>query len=131
MFLLVINISRMIANIAWAVLIIIVFIILYQLLLKRLKRTRPSEENYLILHPIEENPASGKIQVFFEQKQPKMVNISIYSPDGTVKKTIEEKEFGSGGNVISIDTTEFENGEYFLETKTEFQKTSKRFEIKN
>lgn len=131
MFLLVINLSRMIANIAWVSIVIIVFIILYKLLLKRLKRGRPSEENFLTLHPIEQNPASGTIQVFFEQKLPKKVKISIYNVDGSIDKTIEEKEFSAGGNVISLDTTEFENGNYYLETKTEFQKTSKLFEIKN
>ena len=131
MLLLVINLSRMIANIAWATLIIIVLIILYRLLLKRLKRSRPSQENYIVLHPIEHNPASGTIQIFFEQKLPKKAKVSIYNTEETVSEIIEEKEFGAGGNVISIDTTKFQNGSYFLEVKTEFQKSSKLFEIKN
>ncbi len=131
MFLLVINLSRVIANIAWAILIIIILIVLYRLLLKRLKRTRPSQENFLTLHAIEQNPASGTIQIFFEQELPKNVKISIYDVNETNTDVLEEKQFESGGNVFSIDTTKYENGEYFLELKTEFQKSSKLFEIKN
>lgn len=131
MFLLVINLSRMIANIAWAILIIIILIVLYQLLLRRLKRDRPSQENYLTLHAIEQNPASGTIQIFFEQELPKQVRISIYDTQETINDVIDEKEYDAGGNVISIDTTKYPNGEYYLELKTDFQKSSKLFEIKN
>jgi hypothetical protein len=131
MYLLAINLSRLIANTAWIALIIIVFIILYRLLLRKLKSNRPSEENYLILHPIEKENASGKIQVFFEQTKPKKVSISIYSEDESVRKTLIEKDFPAGGNVINIDTTNFPNGTYFLEAKTAFQKTSKVIQILN
>ena len=131
MYLLAINLSRLIANTAWITLIIIVCIILYRLLLRKLKSGRPSEENYLVLHPIEKETATGKIQVFFEQPKAKSVSISIYSEDESIQKTLIEKEFPAGGNVINIDTTKFPNGTYFLEAKTDYQKTSKVIQITN
>lgn len=131
MFLLVINLSRMIANIAWATLIIIILIVLYRLLLRRLKRSRPSQENFLKLHSIEQNPASGTIQIFFDQELPKLVKISIYDTEEKVSDILAQKEFKAGGNIFSIDTTKYPNGNYYLELKTEFQKSSKLFEIKN
>tara|TARA_B100000508_G_scaffold118450_1_gene98647 strand:+ start:162735 stop:163100 length:366 start_codon:yes stop_codon:yes gene_type:complete len=121
----------MIANVAWMFLIILVFIILYRLLLKRLKRKRPTTENYLTLHPVEPNPANGELQFFFEQNTPKNVRISIYDINGNNEVEIANAEFKKGGNIFTVDTTKFENGEYFIELKTDFQKTSKRFEIKN
>lgn len=132
MMLLVINLSRLIANIAWGILIIIVFIILYRLLLRRLKRKRPITENYFTLHPIEDDPAQGKIQLFFELNSEMPLKLSIYPiNDEESKKELIHKTFNSGSHIEILDTTKFPNGHYFIEAQTDYQKTSKRFEIKN
>ena len=117
--------------IAWTTFSIIIFIILYRLLLKKFKEGRLNRENYFILHPIENEPAKGTIQIFIEMHFPKEIEITIFSIDKGIHKVIEKKEYQKGGNIIQVDTTQFENGMYFYQAKSELQKTRKKFEILN
>ncbi|MEX1190627.1 MAG: hypothetical protein WEA99_01555 [Brumimicrobium sp.] len=126
-----INLSRTIANFAWGSLILLVVIILYRLLLKRLKRGRPSEENFLVLHPLDKNPASGTVQIYLELKNEMNVLLTLYSTDNEINITIAEGALPKGGNIISFDSSTVPNGEYFYEAKTDFQKTSKKITVKN
>lgn len=131
MFLLVINISRLIANIAWFTLAVIVFVILYRLLLKRLRKKRPSTEHFIVLHPVEPDPVKGEIQLFFESKVQLPISFTIYPIDESSRTRIAEAEYKKGGHVVMLDSTRFKNGLYFLEVTTPHQKISRRFEIKN
>lgn len=118
-------------TIAWVALALLIFIIIYRLVLKRLKKDRIQKEHYLVLHSVDKNPASGIISIFIEMQTPLEVEISLLSADQEIKKVIEHKEYKKGGNIIQFDTREFENGIYFYQAKSHNQKTKKQLEIKN
>lgn len=131
MMLLVIDIQQSIANVAWITFFILIFLIGYRIVVRRMKRGQIEKELYLILHPIEKDPAVGVVPIFMEMNTPMDVEISIFSTDDTIHKVIEEKTYKKGGNIIQLDTREFENGFYFYQAKSDNQKTRKRIEIRN
>lgn len=126
-----INLSRMIANFAWGTLIFIVLIILYRLLIRRMKKGRISTEGFLVLHSLEEDPASGEVKFYMELSNDMIVKLTVYDEANTMQRVIKDELLTKGGNIISFDTTQLENGIYYYEAKTDVQKTSKKFEIKN
>lgn len=131
MMLLVIDIQQSIANVAWITFFILIFLIGYRIVVRRMKRGQIEKELYLILHPIEKDPAVGVVPIFMEMNTPMDVEISIFSTDDTIHKVIEEKTYKKGGNIIQLDTRQFENGFYFYQAKSDNQKTRKRIEIRN
>src|SRR5690554_4134746 len=119
MMLLVIDIKQSIANIAWIALFIIIFLIIYRKVMIRLKRGRIEKELYLVLHPIEKDPAHGIVPVFMEMNTPMNIEFSVFSTDGKTQEIIEKKEFKKGGNIVQLDTTKFENGFYFYQAESD------------
>ena len=131
MMLLAIDIQQSLANIGWITLFILIFLIGYRTIVRRMKRGQIEKELYLILHPIEKDPAVGIVPIFMEMNTPMDVEISIFSMDNTVQQVIEHKTYKKGGNIIQLDTRNFDNGFYFYQAKSENQKTKKRIEIRN
>lgn len=131
MMLLVIDIKQSLANIAWITLFILIFLIIYRIVMRRLKRGQIEKELYLILHPVEKDPAVGIVPIFMEMNTPMDVEVTISSLDNTVQEVIEHKTYNKGGNIIQLDTRKFNNGFYFYQAKSENQKTKKRIEIRN
>lgn len=128
---LVIDMQQSIANVAWITLFVLLFLVGYRIIVRRMKRGQIEKELYLILHPIEKDPATGIVPIFMEMNTPMNVEISIFSTDDTIHKVLEEKKYKKGGNIIQLDTRNFENGFYFYQAKSENQKTRKRIEIRN
>jgi len=128
---LVIDLARVIINIGWISLIVVVFILLYSLLLKRLKRGEISQDSYIVLYPLDAELAVGTVQFFFENKEAKEVAFKVYSANGDYEELISNKSYKAGGHILKFDTTKVPNGKYYYELKTENQKTSKLMEIKN
>lgn len=126
-----INLSRMIANFAWGSLILVILIILYRLLIRHMKKGRITTEGYLTLHSLEHDPASGEVKFYLELSNDMPVKLRIYNEVNTMEKIIKDEILTKGGNIIPFDTTQLENGTYFYEARTDVQKTSKKFEIKN
>ena len=118
--LLVIDIQGNIAIFLWATLVMLVIFIAYKMLVKRMKQGQ-----------LEKDPAMGIVPIYFEMHTPMNVEISIFSTDNQVNKVIENKTFKRGGNIIQLDTREFQNGFYFYQAKSDNQKTRKRLEIRN
>jgi len=131
MFLIAQDIQKVVLFVGWLSLGLIVFFILYRRLLKHLQRKRYAKEQFFILHPIEKNPASGVIQIYFETHSPLEIEISIFSQDQSFHQVLEKKTYKKGGNIIEIDTTKFKNGRYFYQGKSHNQKTKKLVEIIN
>ncbi|WP_107038848.1 T9SS type A sorting domain-containing protein [Brumimicrobium mesophilum] len=129
--LLAIDIQQSIANIAWITLFILLFLIGYRIVVRRMKRGQIEKKLYLTLHPIEKEPASGVVPIFMEMNNPLEVEISIFSVDHSINEIIENKTYKKGGNIIQLDTRKFENGFYFYQAKSNNQKTKKRIEIRN
>lgn len=129
--LLVINIQENLATVGWLSLGLLVILVAYRLLVKRMKQGQIEKELYLILHPIEKDPAVGIVSIFIEMYTPMEVEVSLFSTDNQFNTIIENKTFKKGGNIIQLDTREFENGFYFYQAKSNNQKTRKRLEIRN
>lgn len=126
-----INLSRMIANFAWGSLILIVLIILYRLLIRRMKKGRMSPEGFLVLHSLEHEPASGEVKFYLELSNDMQVKLRIYDNANTIQRIVKDEMLTKGGNIIPFDTKQLENGTYYYEAQTDVQKTSKKFEIRN
>lgn len=128
---LVIDLARLIVNVGWGALIVLLFILLYALLLKRLKRGQIPQEEYIELYPLETEFAVGTVQFFFKTKVEKHVLFRIYSFDEQLEEVLSDQLYKPGGHILQLDTTKLPNGKYFFELKTDNQKTSKLMEVRN
>ena len=128
---LVLDIARIITNIGWVSLFLLVFFIGYRLLLKRMKAGRANPADFVTLHPLEKIPARGKIQFYFSLGAPKEVTILIYASVGEYREELVSKNFSKGSHLISFDTQKVVDGIYYYELKTNNQKISRVMEIKN
>lgn len=129
--LLAVEVQKIVSVLGWLSLTIIVFFIIYRRVLKRLQQEDLQKEMYLVLHPIEKEPAYGLISIFVETHKPMDVEVIVYSTTGDFSRTLENKTFKKGGNIIQLDTTELANGFYFYQAKTGNQKTKKLMEVRN
>lgn len=125
------NLQGALLTLAWLAFALLIFVIIYRLVIKRLKKDQLQKELYLVLHPIDKNPASGIVSIFIEMHTPLDVEISLLSVDQEINKVIEHKTYKKGGNVIQFDSREFKNGIYFYQAKSHNQKTKKQLEIRN
>lgn len=128
---LVIDIARVFVNIGWASLVIVVFIVLYKLLIKRLSKNSIPQQSFIELTPLKDDKIKGKVQFFFKTKELKPVKFRIYSKTGDFEKVLADKEYSKGGHIINFDTNSLADGFYFYELKTDNQKITKLMEVKN
>lgn len=128
---LVIDIMRIVANVGWVVLLLIVFFIGYRLLLAYLKRGTIDQQDFVELASTPDDKVQGEIQFFIKAHQPKEVRFRIYGKTTDVEKILLDEKLSAGGHVINFDTRGVENGFYFYEIKTDNQKTAKLLEVCN
>jgi hypothetical protein len=130
-FFLVIDLPKLIVNVAWGTLIVIVAIILYRLLLRKLKKGVMDNSGYIVLHRSEKEPAFGAIQLYFTAEEPGNAVFRLYEKNGDKEWMLFEGDFKQGNTIVNFDTTSVPNGWYYYEVKTANQKTYKLLEIKN
>jgi hypothetical protein len=130
-FLLVIDLPKVILNVAWGTLLVIIAIILYRLLLRRMKRDVMDNSGFVVLHRSEKEPAWGAIQLYFTSEKPGKGIFRLYAKGGQAEWVLFDGEFKPGNTIVNFDTTKVPNGWYYYEVKTENQKTYKLLEIKN
>ena len=128
---LVIDIARVIVNIGWGSLVVVILILLYSLLLRRMKRGQITLDEYVELYPLDKEFATETVQFFFKNKAAKDILFTVYAKDESFHEVIANKNFKPGGHILKFDTTKVPNGKYYFEVKTENQKTSKLMEVKN
>jgi hypothetical protein len=111
-------------------LFIIVGIILYRLLLKKLSKGKIDMDSFCTLYSLEKNPVSGEVEFYFVSPDMIKVEFSIWREN---EKVVELKNdyFKKGGHIIRFDSLTVPNGEYFFGIVTSKQRTIKRFEILN
>ncbi len=109
---------------------ILVLIILYRLLLKRLSKGKVNLESYCTLYSLEKNPASGEIEFYFVTPELMKVEFSIWKENEKIIE-LRSEHFKKGGHIIRYDSTQIADGEYFFGIITSNQRTIKRFNIKN
>lgn len=128
---LVLDVARIIVNVGWASLVIIILILLYNYYLKRIKKTQVDKDAFVDLYPIEKNPAVGEVQFYFVVGSKQHVTLKLYSQLGNTERLLCDAEKPKGGHVIVLDTTELPDGWYFYELITSKQKSTKMMEVKN
>lgn len=111
-------------------LFIVIGIILYRLLLRRLSKGKVDMDSFCTLYSLEKNPVSGEVEFYFVSPDMIKVEFSIWKEND---KVIELKNdyFKKGGHIVRFDSTTLANGEYFFGLVTSKQRTIKRFRIQN
>jgi hypothetical protein len=110
---------------------ILIFIIAYRKLLAYLSRGEIPNEKYCVLNSLEKNPASGEIEFYFTSEEEKFVHLEILNPDFSLNQEIVAKTFKPGGNIIRFDSTKLNNGNYYIQLRTDNQKTMKKMDVLN
>lgn len=110
---------------------VLVLIIAYRKLLAYLGKGNPVKEDYCVLYSLETPVASKEIEIYFTTEQPKTVAIELLTEDLSFHSLIKEGDFGIGGHIVRLDTTQLANGVYFFCLKTDNQKTMKKMLVEN
>lgn len=126
-----INISQSALTGLWITLGIVLLFIGYRLLLRRLKRGIPDYSSFVILHPLEMNPASGELEFYFTMEKGQEIQFTVKSEDNSFDQTLLNKSLTSGSHIVRFDSTQVPNGRYTYEIKTDQQQTMKFFDIIN
>jgi hypothetical protein len=111
-------------------LLIVLGIVLYRLLLRRLSKGKVDMESFCTLYSLEKNPVSGTVEFYFVAPDMIKVEFSIWRDNEKILE-LSNDYFKKGGHIIRFDTKEISNGEYFFGIVTSSQRTIKRFRIEN
>ena len=125
------DIARIVTNIGWASLVIVVLIILYRLLIRKMKKGVVDQKSYAELSSTDDKKKSGEFQFFIKLSEPKQVFFSVYGKSSDFKKVIVDEELAKGGHILKFDSTKVPNGFYYYELITDNQKTTKLIEVNN
>jgi hypothetical protein len=128
---LVIDLARIVVNVGWISLFLVLFIIGYRLLLRNMKKGLVDQEPFVELSALESDKASGDIQFFLKLQTPKHVHFSVYGKSSDFKLVLKDQELDKGGHVVNLKSTDLENGWYYYEVKTDNQKITKLMEVEN
>ncbi|MBM3186827.1 MAG: hypothetical protein FJZ67_11065 [Bacteroidetes bacterium] len=111
-------------------LFIVIGIILYRLLLRRLSKGKVDMESFCTLYSLEKNPVSGEVEFYFVSPDMIKVEFSIWKENDKVVE-LKNDYFKKGGHIVRFDSTTLPDGEYFFGLVTSKQRTIKRFKIQN
>lgn len=126
-----INTSQSALTGLWITLGVILLFIAYKLLLRRFKRDIPDYSSFIVLNPLEMNPASGELEFYFTTEQPQIVTFIVKSEKEDFSKVLLDKKVDAGAHIIRFDSTQVANGRYAYEVKTNQQQTMKFFDLIN
>ncbi len=111
-------------------LFIVIGIILYRLLLRRLSKGKVDMDTFCTLYSLEKNPVSGEVEFYFVSPDMIKVEFSIWKENDKIVE-LKNDYFKKGGHIVRFDSTTLPNGEYFFGLVTSKQRTIKRFKIQN
>ncbi len=111
-------------------LFIIVAIILYRLLLRKLSKGKIDMDSFCTLYSLEKNPVSGEVEFYFVSPDMIKVEFSIWKENEKVFE-LKNDYFKKGGHIVRFESTSIPDGEYFFGIVTSNQRTVKRFKIQN
>ncbi|MEY3085462.1 MAG: hypothetical protein RL037_1642 [Bacteroidota bacterium] len=109
---------------------ILLIIIIYRLVLRRLSKGQVVHSDFCTLYSLETNPVSGVVEFYFSTPIAQYVEFAIWNSTDN-GKTLKNEMMAEGGHIIRFDTSEEPNGMYTFGIITKEQKTVKKFEIKN
>ena len=111
-------------------LFIILAIILYRLLLRKLSKGKVDMDSFCTLYSLEKNPVSGEVAFYFVAPDMIKVEFSIWKENEKVFE-LKNDYFKKGGHIVRFESTSIPDGEYFFGIVTSNQRTVKRFKIQN
>lgn len=117
-------------SILYITLFILLIIIAYRFLIRRLSNDRIRLEEFCTLYSTETYEVKGEVEFYFQCPEAIDVHFCIWSNDKIVVE-LANKEFDSGGHILRYDTRQLENGGYTFGLVTKKQKTIKKFGVKN
>ena len=117
-------------SILYITLLILLIIIAYRFLIRRLSNDRVRLEEFCTLYSTETYEVNGEVEFYFQCPEAIDVHFCIWSNDKIVVE-LANKEFDSGGHILRYDTRQLENGGYTFGLVTKKQKTIKKFGVKN
>ena len=109
---------------------IVIAIILYRLLLRRLSKGKVDMDSFCTLYSLEKNPVSGEVEFYFVSPDMIKVEFSIWKDNEKVME-LRNDYFIKGGHIVRFESTSLSDGEYFFGLVTSKQRTVKRFKIQN
>jgi hypothetical protein len=111
-------------------LLIVLAIILYRLLLRKLSKGKVDLDSFCTLYSLEKNPVSGEVEFYFVSPDMIKIEFSIWQDKEKVLE-LRNDYFKKGGHIIRFDSRTLSDGEYFFGLATSKQRTIKRFSIQN
>ena len=125
------SVVRIVLGVLYASIAIIIAIILYKRLLRRMTKDNPDQELYCELSGLEKDPASGELEFYFTSNDSKFVTFEILNEDYSTIDTVAAAEYNPGQHIVRYDSTKLKNGSYFYQLKTSNQQTIKKMTILN
>ncbi len=110
---------------------LLVVIVLYRLLLKRLSRGAIDQKNYCELHSLEVNPGKGELPFYFISGEARRVRLTLLDAKMNFLQEIASLDCKVGGNIVRFDSTKIPDGNYFYCLETDNQKVMKKMSVKN
>ena len=92
---------------------LLILFILYRKILAYVSRGEPIQKDYAILYPVEQNPASGEVTIYFTCEIEKDVTIELLDSNMNFIKELYSKKCNDGGHIVRFDSLVFANGYYF------------------
>ena len=86
---------------------------------------------FAVLYSLENQPASGVVEFYYELKKNKEVRLELLDIDMNFLQEIDKRTGTIGGNIVRFDTNQIDNGNYFYQLTTDNQKTAKKIRIEN
>jgi hypothetical protein len=109
----------------------LILYIVYKKILAYVSRGEPILKDYAVLYPVEQNPASGEVTVYFTCEKNKEIYIDLLDENMNFIQELFHKDCTEGGHILRFDSKDFENGNYFYCLRSENQKTMKKLCILN
>lgn len=131
MFLMKVDVQSMALKGLWITFGVLILVIIYRLVLRRMKRDIPDLSSFIILHPLEVEVAKGEIEFYYTMEEDQEVNFSVFDKDGNLVKEFHNEMRKAGPHIIKFDTNSVADGKYSFNVKTDKQHTMKFFEIQN
>jgi hypothetical protein len=109
---------------------ILMIIVIYRLVLRRLSKGRVIHSDFCTLYSLEKNPVAETIEFYFTTPVAQHIRFCIWNQNDECIE-LKNEEMAEGGHIVRFDTRTLENGIYTFGIITDQQKTIKKFEIRN
>jgi len=110
---------------------VLVLVILYRGILRRMGKGSLVKEHYAVLYGLENTHVTGEIEFYFTIEQPKYMIFCLLDSAMNELQIIAEKQYDSGGHIIRFNTESLSNGVYFYCLRSDNQKTMKRMMVQH